>query len=100
MRTNYSAVVRLASFQVVPSEQNVTRIALEAVPVTVPVVRKPVEKVIVRAPEASLLICITKRAPACGTYAAVMVAFPTAEVVLIATKREYCRVGASSIDDA
>jgi len=76
------AVVRLASFQVVPSEQNVTSIIFDAVPVTVPVVRKPVENVIVRAPPESLLICITKRAPACGTYAAVKVALPTADVVL------------------
>ena len=92
--------MRLASFQVVPSEQKVTTIAFEAVPTTVPVTRNPVENVIVRAPPESLLICTTKRAPACGMYAAVIVALPTADVVLFATNREYCSVGASSIDDA
>jgi len=65
METNYTAEAeRAVSFQVVPSDVNSTRIAFDAVPTTVPVGRNPVLKVIVRAPEASLLVCTTKRAPA------------------------------------
>ena len=85
------------SFHVVPSETNCTTMILEFVPVTTPVERNPVEKVMVRAPEASFAIWMFNCEPAGGTNAVVRVELPTAEVVEIRTKRDFWRKGDSSM---